>query len=211
MRSPLSTRPRPRPVRLAGVLLAGGIALTACSGGGEQSATTTSVPADATFNAADVTFAQGMVPHHEQAVEMAELVPDRSTDPQVLDLAQRIQAAQGPEIEILDGWLREWGATAGGEGVDHSGTDHSGMDQSAMGGMMSEEDMTALEGLSGTEFDRMWLQMMLEHHTGAVGMAQTEIADGEDPDALAMAQEIRDSQSAEITEMEQLLQDLSTR
>jgi uncharacterized protein (DUF305 family) len=79
------------------------------------------------------------------------------------------------------------------------------------GGMMSEEDMSALQDISGTDFDRMWLQMMLEHHTGAVGMAQTEIADGEDADAVAMAREIRDSQSAEITEMEQLLQDLSTR
>ncbi len=77
--------------------------------------------------------------------------------------------------------------------------------------MMSDEDMSALGGASGTDFDRMWLQMMLEHHTGAVGMAQTEIADGEDAGAVAMAQDIADSQSAEIAEMEQLLQDLSTQ
>ncbi|GHE12160.1 DUF305 domain-containing protein [Klenkia taihuensis] len=197
-----------RTIRLAGVLLAGGLALAACSGGDDQPASSSSVPADATFNAADVTFAQDMVPHHEQAVEMAELVPDRSTDPRVIDLAQRIEAAQGPEIDMLNGWLQDWGASSDDEDGGHSGMDHSGMDH---GGMMSEEDMSALEGASGIDFDRMWLQMMLEHHTGAVGMAQTEITDGEDADAVAMAQDIRDSQSAEITEMEQLLQDLSTQ
>lgn len=210
MRSTLTTTTAARrhPARFAGVLLAGGLALAACSGGDEPAATSSSVPADATFNTADVTFAQNMVPHHEQAVEMAELVPDRSTDPQVLDLAQRIRAAQGPEIDTLDGWLQDWGqpAAEGSEDGDHSGMGHSGM-----GGMMSDEDMSALRDASGTDFDRMWLQMMLEHHTGAVGMAQTEIADGEDADAVAMAQDIKDSQSAEITEMEQLLQDLSTQ
>jgi uncharacterized protein (DUF305 family) len=197
-----------RTIRLAGVLLAGGLALAACSGGDDQPASSSSVPADATYNTADVTFAQDMVPHHEQAVEMAELVPDRSTNPRVIDLAQRIEAAQGPEIDMLNGWLQDWGASSDEEAGGHSGMDHSGMDH---GGMMSEEDMSALEDASGIDFDRMWLQMMLEHHTGAVGMAQTEITDGEDADAVAMAQDIRDSQSAEITEMEQLLQDLSTQ
>ncbi|SCX40495.1 Uncharacterized conserved protein, DUF305 family [Klenkia marina] len=207
MRSTLPTRTtHRRTVRLAGVLLAGGLALAACSSGDDQPAASSSVPAHATFNTADVTFAQDMVPHHEQAVEMAKMVPDRSTNPQVLDLAQRIQAAQGPEIDTLNGWLQDWGVAS-----DEEDGGHSGMDRSGMGGMMSAEDMFALQDSSGTDFDRMWLQMMLEHHTGAVGMAQTEIADGEDPDAVAMAQDIKTPQSAEITEMEQLLQDLSTQ
>ncbi|KQS64368.1 hypothetical protein ASG41_16670 [Modestobacter sp. Leaf380] len=186
---------------VAGALIAGSLALSACSGGEDTAAggsAATSIPADATFNTADVTFAQGMVPHHDQAVEMAQMTQTRSTNPQVLDLATRIEAAQGPEIDTLTGWLEDWGSDSGSD---------SGV--GGMSGMMSSEDMASLESLSGVEFDRMWLEMMLEHHTGAVGMAETEIADGEDPAAIAMAEDIQASQSAEITEMEQLLQTLA--
>lgn len=158
---------------------------------------------------ADVAFAQGMIPHHRQAVEMAELAAGRTENPQVLDLAARIGGAQEPEIAIMTSWLQEWGADVPAEddamgGMDHSGMDHGGM--AGMGGMMTPEQMTALEQTSGAEFDRMFLQMMVEHHRGAVEMAQTELADGTDPDALALAQEIADAQQAEITEMESLLQ-----
>ena len=191
---------RTRTAAVAGALVAAALALTACSGSSGTADASASASASS-HNDADVTFAQGMVPHHQQAVEMAQLVPDRSTDPQVLDLARRIEAAQGPEIDTLQGWLSDWG-TAG------EGTDHSGM---AMGGMMSDQDMADLQAATGTAFGRLWLQLMLEHHTGAVGMAQTEIADGQDPDAVAMAQDIVASQSAEITEMEGLLQAMSTR
>ncbi|MSW65340.1 MAG: DUF305 domain-containing protein [Actinobacteria bacterium] len=188
---------------MLGALIAASVALSACSGSEDTAApgSSTSVPADATFNAADVTFAQSMIPHHEQAVEMADLVADRSTDPDVQDLAARIQAAQEPEIDTLNGWLDSWGADSAMSGMDHSG----------MGGMMSEEDMSSLEDASGVQFDRLWLQMMLEHHTGAVGMAQTEIDDGEDPQAIALAEQIKSSQGTEITEMEQLLQSLATQ
>ena len=189
-----------------GALIAGSVALSACAGGTDTatSESSTSVPAGATFNDADVEFAQMMIPHHEQAVEMADLVADRSTDPDVQDLAARIQAAQGPEIDTLNSWLESWGA-------DSADSEMSGMDHSAMGGMMSEEDMSSLEAASGVQFDRLWLQMMLEHHTGAVGMAQTEIDNGEDPEAIALAQDIKSSQGTEITEMEQLLERLSTQ
>jgi uncharacterized protein (DUF305 family) len=209
VRFTLSTTGRRRRVgALAGAFVAGALVLSACSGGdGDQSTSASSVPADATFNTADITFAENMIPHHEQAVEMAELAPDRSTNPDVLDLADRIRAAQGPEIDTLNGWLSDWGVDTeanSGEGMDHSEMDHSGM-----GGMMSEEDMSALEDANGIDFDRMWLEMMLEHHTGAVGMAQTEIDEGKDADAIAMAEEIKSSQSAEINEMEQLLQSLA--
>jgi len=195
-----------RSAALVGALIAGSVALSACSGGTDPatSESSTSVPADASFNDADVEFAQMMIPHHEQAVEMADLVADRSTDPDVQDLAARIQAAQGPEIDTLNGWLETWGA-------DSADSEMSGMDHSAMGGMMSEEDMSSLEAASGVQFDRLWLQMMLEHHTGAVGMAQTEIDNGEDPEAIALAQDIKSSQGTEITEMEQLLESLATQ
>ncbi|KQS54605.1 hypothetical protein ASG36_19130 [Geodermatophilus sp. Leaf369] len=198
-----------RSAALVGALIAGSVALSACSGGTNTatSESSTSVPADAPFNDADVEFAQMMIPHHEQAVEMADLVADRSTDPDVLDLAARIQAAQGPEIDTLNGWLETWGA----DSADSADSEMSGMDHSAMGGMMTEEDMSSLEAASGVQFDRMWLQMMLEHHTGAVGMAQTEIDNGEDPEAIALAQDIKSSQGAEITEMEQLLESLATQ
>lgn len=213
VRSTLSTATgRRRLGQLAGALLAGSLVLSACSGGdssGSASASSTSVAAEATFNTADVMFAQMMIPHHQQAIEMAQLTADRSTNPEVLDLAARIEAAQGPEIEQLTGWLEDWGQDTASASMDMGdmdmGGDMGGMD---MGGMMSSEDMASLEAASGTEFDRMWLEMMIEHHTGAIGMAETEISDGEDQGAVSMAEDIKSSQNQEINEMEQLLQSL---
>ncbi|GAA2814926.1 DUF305 domain-containing protein [Saccharopolyspora taberi] len=162
----------------------------------------------ADHNQADVTFAQGMVPHHQQAIEMADQVPSRTSNPAVIGLADRIRAAQQPEIDKLNGWLSAWGASATG-GTDHGGMDHGGMDHGQMGhdmgGMMSADDMAALERAQGPEFDRMWLQMMVEHHRGAVEMAGTELRDGQHAEAKAMARQIVDSQQAEIDEMNALL------
>ncbi|MGI5500518.1 DUF305 domain-containing protein [Lentzea sp. CA-135723] len=144
-------------------------------------------------NDADVTFAQQMVPHHEQALAMAKLVPSRSSDAKVRDLAQRVEKAQGPEITQLNQWLKEWGAEAKG---------HEGHD---MSGMMSDEDMGELEKAGGAEFDRMWLAMMIKHHEGAVEMAKKELADGKDENARKLAQAVIDGQQQEITEMKELL------
>ena len=157
------------------------------------------------FNDADVAFAQGMIPHHEQAVEMAMMASDRASNPQVKQLASKIQAAQEPEIERLTTWLRAWGEEVPSGAM---GGDMSGMDQGSGGmtGMMSAGDMAKLEKASGAAFDRMFLQMMVEHHTGAVKMAQTEVANGENADAKAMAEEIITTQRAEIDEMKQLQQ-----
>ena len=129
--------------------------------------------ATAQFNDADVTFAQGMLPHHQQAVEMAQLATDRAADPRVQDLAARVEAAQAPEIETLSGWLEAWGA----EATSSTGMDHGNMDHGDMGGMMSDEDMGALANVSGAEFDRMFLEMMTAHHDGGVQQAETEIAE----------------------------------
>ncbi|MGX5653661.1 DUF305 domain-containing protein [Geodermatophilus nigrescens] len=201
---------------LTGALLAGTLALVGCSsdsgheGMSGMSDTSSSPSASssadgaAQFNDADVAFAQGMLPHHQQAVEMAQLAGDRAADPRVEDLAARIEAAQEPEIETLTGWLEDWGAGATSSG----GMDHGNMDHGDMGGMMSNEDLESLANASGAEFDRMFLDMMTAHHAGAVQMAETEIADGENPDALAMAEEIRNTQNAEISEMQQLLAEL---
>jgi uncharacterized protein (DUF305 family) len=142
---------------------------------------------------ADVTFAQRMVPHHQQALDMAKLVPARSGDEKVRALAERVEKAQAPEITRMNGWLDKWGAKK----QDHSGHD--------MTGMMSGDDMAKLEKATGAEFDRMWLDLMIKHHEGAVEMAKTELSQGGDADAKKLAQAVVDGQQQEITEMEDLL------
>ena len=208
------TRTTARLVRLAGGLMAGAIVLAGCSNDGEGSSTGSSSESSAAadtsandstvHNDADVTFVQGMLPHHEGALAMAQLADGRASDPRVIDLADRIEAAQGSEIETMTGWLEEWGEPLPEE--DMGGMDHGsgGMDMEGM----SEEDMTALDSASGAEFDRMFLEMMIPHHQGAVDMAETEIADGSNPDAVDMAREIVESQTAEIEEMQTLLTEL---
>ncbi|GAA1512238.1 DUF305 domain-containing protein [Pimelobacter simplex] len=152
-------------------------------------------------NDADVAFAQQMIPHHQQAVEMAQLAETRAESPEVKDLAADIEAAQDPEIETMTGWLDSWGEEVPGDG-GHGGHDMSSDD---MAGMMSEEEMADLEGSSGSGFDQMFLTMMIEHHEGAIEMAQTEQTEGEFPDALALAGEIESAQTEEIQTMQELL------
>lgn len=159
--------------------------------------------ADASHNDADVAFAQSMVAHHEQAIEMAQLAIDRAADERVRDLAGRIEAAQTPEIEQMRTWLAEWGASTES---DMDGMDHGGAGSGS--GMMPEEDMGALAALSGADFDRTFLEMMIGHHEGALSMADEEIAKGESPDALSLAAAIKSTQEREIMEMDQLLEAL---
>ena len=173
-----------------------------CSSHSSHSSSAT-IPASAEFNAADVAFAQGMIPHHRQAIEMADLVPTRVSSPEVAALARQIAAAQGPEIETMTGWLRAWDQPIPMDmGMDHSGHDMGSM---SMDGMMSADDMKRLSSSSGAAFDRMWVEMMIVHHEGALTMAQREVADGKYPAAVAMARSIIDSQTAEITAMRALL------
>lgn len=195
---------------LIALLFAGSLVLTACGNdadepdagagaGGDTSSETT-----AQFNDADVTFAQGMIPHHEQAVEMAQMAEEQADSAEVKALAAKIEAAQAPEIEKLREWLDEWGAEAPSGSMDHGDMGHGDQDGS-MSGMMTEDDMNKLSDASGAEWDEMFLTMMIEHHEGAVEMAQTQVEDGKNPDAIAMAQEIISTQQAEIDEMKQLL------
>ncbi|WNB86156.1 DUF305 domain-containing protein [Cellulomonas sp. ATA003] len=165
----------------------------------------TDVAEEATeHNAADVEFAQMMIVHHEGALEMAELAVERASTEEVRALAERIAAAQGPEIELMSGWLEEWDEELPAE-AQHGGMDHGGMD---MDGMDQEAAMATLAELEGVEFDRTFLELMVAHHRGAMEMAQTHIGEGEDPDALALARTIRDDQNTEVTEMESMLRDL---
>lgn len=180
--------------------LATSLVLTGCASGGTSTGETVSPAASEQTsvqrNAADEMFATMMIPHHEQAIAMSDIVlakPDVA--PEVLDLAQRIKDAQGPEIEQLQTWLEEWDVRSE-DGMGH------------MDGMMSEDDMAALESAAGAEASRLFLQQMIAHHEGAVAMAETEVEQGSHPDVVAMAQAIIDAQQAEIAEMQQLLTEL---
>ncbi|MCK8477837.1 DUF305 domain-containing protein [Microbacterium aurugineum] len=148
-------------------------------------------------NDADVMFASMMVVHHEQAIEMSDLLLDaEGVDPAVTDLAKRIKAAQGPEIDQLQGWLDEWGIRSDDRAT--SGMDHGD-------GMMSEEDLAQLRVADGLEASRLFLEQMIVHHEGAVEMARVQVDDGNDPEAIALAQAIIDAQTDEIQEMNDLL------
>ncbi|WP_190823229.1 DUF305 domain-containing protein [Saccharopolyspora pogona] len=189
--------------------------LAGCGGGDDMSnmpghgaPTSASQPGanpQAANNAADVTFAQGMIPHHEQAIEMSRLAPERAQSEEVKNLARQIEAAQGPEIQTLTGWLRDWGAPASMPGMDHGAMGHGDIGNGDMGGMMSDTEMQQLEQARGTEFDRQFLTLMIKHHEGAVAMAQTELASGQFSAAKQLAQQIIDTQQAEIETMRGLL------
>ena len=178
-------------------------AAAACSSDDDPSTVEAGETQAAEHNDADVSFAQQMIPHHSQAIEMAQLAADRAERQEVKDLATRIEAAQGPEIATLEDWLGEWGEELPADGLD---MDHG---QDGMG-MMSDEDMSMLETATGAEFDRLFLEMMVRHHSGAIDMAEEELSDGQHPDALEMAQEIKDTQEAEVAEMEALLAELGS-
>ncbi|WP_026361029.1 DUF305 domain-containing protein [Amycolatopsis nigrescens] len=169
------------------VFVLSALALTGC--GGEE--------APPAANQADIGFAQQMVPHHRQAVEMAELVPERTGDQPVRELAQRIRQAQEPEIRQLEDWLREWGAPAR---MEHGEAGHAGMP-----GMMPADEMDRLKSSRDAEFDRGWLTMMVRHHEGAIDMATAELRDGSHAGAKELAQRVIDAQRAEITTMRSLL------
>jgi uncharacterized protein (DUF305 family) len=190
----------------AAMLLGLGV-LSACGSDHETTAPTVAVPTDAAHNAADVTFAEMMIPHHQQAVEMADLALDgRAADPRVLDLATRIRGAQQPEIDQMTAWLDEWGAQLS-SGDDHGGG-HSETSDSAMTGMMNDSEMAALTAASGAAFDRLWVVMMIRHHEGAIEMAEQHQSAGKFPATIALSKAVITAQQGEITEMEALLLEL---
>jgi uncharacterized protein (DUF305 family) len=194
------TMPAKARLVVAGFALMSAVLAGCGSDDGDNGATS-----DQTFNSADVEFAQGMIPHHAQAIDMAELVPDRSEMAEVQSLAQDIEAAQQPEIDQMSGMLEEWDEDvpdpdAGGH-ADHGSAD-------GMEGMMSDDDMAALGAATGAEFDRMWLNMMIEHHEGAISMSQSVLDDGVNPEVAELAEEIIEAQQAEIDQMRQLLDEV---
>ncbi|MEU4660950.1 DUF305 domain-containing protein [Micromonospora chalcea] len=209
-----------RRAALAGVALSALLA-AACGGAddtggmthgtGSSSAAGASPSADATVNDADVMFAQMMIPHHQQAVTMADLAPTRASDPELKALAAKIKAAQDPEIATMKGWLTAWGKPTDLPS-DHSmpgmsatpGHGMPGMD-SGMPGMLSEQQMKDLAAANGAAFDKMFAEMMIAHHKGAIDMARTEQADGSNPEAKALAARIASDQAAEVQTLQKIL------
>lgn len=162
---------------------------------GEQGA----MPNPNLYSPEDVEFITAMVPHHAQALEMAELAPDRADDPRVRTLADRIAAGQGPEIEVMQAWLEKQGlpkadTEAGPEGHD-------------MGGMVTGEQMTQLLAAEGTQFDRLFLTRMIAHHEGALAMAN-RLGQGTHPIVMDMAKDVSATQTFEIARMQEVLSDL---
>lgn len=215
-RAALRRKPARR-LAAVGLVAAGSLFLAACGGDGDDmsgmdhgsnnssaSATATGQAAGSAeqgkdFNDADVTFAQMMIPHHEQALAMAKLADGRASDAEVKDIAQKIENAQDPEIKTMKGWLESWGKPTEMESMP--GMDHGGSGD----GMMSEADMDELKGMKGTEFDKAFAEMMIEHHNGAISMAKDEQKNGKFADAKKMADDIVKGQSAEVEQLQSIL------
>ena len=151
------------------------------------------------FNDADVMFAQMMIPHHEQAIEMSDIALDPTVGASdvVKSLATRIKGAQDPEITTMKAFLTSWGKGL----TPDSSMDHSDM----MSGMLSAEDMTQLSSLRGAEFDRAWMTGMIAHHEGAIDMAKDVLKDGTNSVVRTLATAIETAQDTEILEMKELL------
>lgn len=201
----------------AAVILAGcsssGSEGTAANTSAGASDTTSTAAADQAQNDADVMFVLHMIPHHSQAVEMSDmLLAKQGIDPRLQKLASEIKAAQGPEIEQMQGWLNQWGNPPMPP-MPSGDADMPGMPGmsggGAMEGMMSEQDMAALQNAQGVDASKLFLTQMIEHHEGAIAMARTEVGDGQYPEAVALARSIESSQQQEIDTMNGLLGSLS--
>ncbi|MBA2560153.1 MAG: DUF305 domain-containing protein [Propionibacteriales bacterium] len=180
------------------------VAALTLAGCGNDNNSSSSETSGGDFNDADVTFAQSMIPHHQQAVQMAQLAQTHASSTDVKELADKIEAAQGPEIETMTGWLEAWGEDVPSGSAMGGGMGHD-MGDGEMAGMMTGQDMKELDGATGKAFDEMFLAMMTRHHEGAIAVAETEQSDGENAEALALAKKIVADQTSEITEMEQML------
>lgn len=192
-------RTRTRAASVVGVALAAMLALVGCAttGGGvdQDGHPTSGADAAGEANEADVMFAQMMIPHHEQALEMSAIVLAKDgLDPEVTELAEQIAAAQGPEIEQLESWLDEWGMPA-------MPSDH-GM---AMDGMLTEGQLDELEAADAASGSQLFLEQMIEHHEGAVDMAEAHQESGGHEGALELSASIIETQVAEIERMRELL------
>ncbi len=194
---------------IAAAALAALVTVTACSRSGNQATPTSSTSAAAStasssasanqpHNQADITFAQNMIPHHRQAIEMSDIILGKQgIDSRVTQLAHDIKAAQGPEIQQMQGWLSQWGMPTMSMAPGTTGS-----------GMLPDQAMTSLRDSQGVDASRQFLTGMIQHHQGAIAMAQDEIKSGQYPPATSLAQAIVTSQQQQITTMQGLLASL---
>ncbi|MER5494442.1 DUF305 domain-containing protein [Streptomyces sp. NPDC002490] len=160
-------------------------------------------PAPGAFNDADVMFAQMMIPHHEQALQMSALAPGRVKDSEVKELTEAISEAQDPEIQKMRSWLGAWGKPESAEDAGgHAG--HSG-GSGEMSGMMTDEEMASLKDAEGTAFDKKFAELMIAHHEGAVEMAEDELKNGRNATAKALADDVVKAQTDEIDQLKKIL------
>ncbi|NCT90823.1 DUF305 domain-containing protein [Cellulomonas sp. APG4] len=184
-----------------------GLTLAACGGSDDAPANTEAASTSASgegatvHNDADTEFAQMMIVHHEGAIEMADLAVAQGSSSEVRELGERISGAQDPEIDLMTSWLEAWGEDLPVD-AEMGGMDHGAME---MDGMDQEATMDELVGLTGEEFDRRFLELMVEHHAGAVEMAEEHMTAGENAEAVELSDTIIEDQTAEIAEMEDLL------
>lgn len=197
MRTRTPARP-PRPFRLVAAAFAAVLALAAC-------ADDTDNADQAASNDADIAFMQGMIPHHEQAIEMAELIDDRTDRTELTDLGDAITASQEAEITEMRDRLAEAGEDPD-DAMSMGDMDHEDMDMD-MEGMMSAEQMDDLRAASDEEFDRLFIEMMVGHHEGAISSAEDVREQGANPEVAELAEDIIAEQEAEIGQMREWQQE----
>lgn len=162
------------------------------------------------YNDADVDFASDMIQHHAQALQMVDLTLGRKLDAEVVTLTEQIRAAQAPEIEKMADWLEDWDQPVPETSRDHANAHAQEHGESVemdtdMPGMLSAKELESLESAAGPEFQTMWLEMMIEHHEGAVEMAEAQVEEGSNAKAVAVAEDIISTQEREISTMQDLL------
>jgi uncharacterized protein (DUF305 family) len=191
--------------------LAALMGLAACGGGEGPGPTARHTAANGTvFADADVTFATSMIQHHAQSLALIDLLVDRDVDDDLSALSDVIRERQGGEIERLAGWLDDWDQAVPETVRDHANA-HGGGDGSAdlgedLPGAISTDQLQALESATGDEFERRWLELMVEHHDGALDLTDSETADGAYPPAVRLARAIASDSNSETESMTDLLE-----
>lgn len=164
------------------------LALTGC--------TESRAPENASFNEADLKFVEQMIPHHQQAVQLADLAETRAEDEEVRSIAMDISFIQAIEVEELQGWLLDWG-------ISHGTDDHD--DHGDMAGMLTDEELQSLDAASGTDFDLLFSQLMVKHHEGAIDAARSVLNDGKSADVKGFAESVIETQTAELEELQSII------